>query len=119
MMSGTNSIEQGDIVFVPFPFTDLSAAKKRPALVISYDDFNKRNQDILICQITHNLNQRDHSILINNSNLEKGNLAVESLIKVSKIFTIDKTLIIQNIGKINSKTYSQVYKEICGITKPR
>ena len=117
MMSGTNSIDQRDIVLIPFPYTNLTATKKRPALVISYDIFNKNNQDILVCQITHNLKQRAHSIIIDNSNLENGNLAVESLIKVSKIFTIDKALAIQKIGKVNSKTYRNVYDEICKLTK--
>jgi len=119
MKSGISIIEQRDIILIPFPFTDLSATKKRPALVISYTEFNKKNQDILVCQITHNLRQRSHSILINNKNLESGNLAVESLIKASKVFTIDKSLIIQKIGILNSKTYSIVYNEICNLTKPR
>lgn len=119
MKYGTSTIEQRDIILIPFPFTDLSATKKRPALVISYTDFNKENQDILVCQITHNVKQRSHSILINNNNLESGNLAVESLIKANKIFTIDKSLIIQKIGKLNSKTYSAVYDEMCKLTKPR
>ena len=96
----------------------MSATKKRPALVISYTDFNKESQDILVCQITHNLKQRYHSIFVNNNNLESGNLAVEGLVKANKIFTIDKSLTIQKIGKLNSKTYSMVYDEICRLTTP-
>ena len=118
MTYGTNIIEQRDIVLMPFPFTDLSATKKRPVLVLSYSSFNKKNQDILLCQITHNLKQKDHSVLIDNANLEKGSLAVESLVKANKIFTIDKSLIIKKIGKLNSKTYSKVYNEFIGLTKP-
>ena len=119
MKSGTSIIEQRDIVLIPFPFTDLSATKKRPALVISYTDFNRKNQDILVCQITHNLKQRTHSVFINNGNLESGNLAVESLIKTNKIFTIDKGLVIKKIGKVDTKTYLQVYNEICNLAKPK
>ena len=119
MMYGTSIIEQRDVVLVPFPFTDLSATKKRPALVISYTDFNKKNQDILVCQITHNLKQKHHSISTNNKNLESGNLAVESLIKANKIFTLDKSLIIKKIGKLDSEAYSKVYNEICNLAKLR
>lgn len=119
MKYGTSIIEQREIILIPFPFTDLSATKKRPALVISYTDFNKENQDILVCQITHNLKQRHHSIFINNNNLESGNLAVESLVKANKIFTINKLLTIQKIGKLNSKTYAMVYDDICKLTKPK
>ena len=118
MKYGTSIIKQREIILIPFPFTDLSATKKRPALVISYTDFNKENKGILVCQITHNLKQRRHSIYINNNNLENGSLAVESLIKANKIFTIDKSLIIQKICKLDSKTYLMVYDEICKLTKP-
>ncbi|TET61184.1 MAG: hypothetical protein E3J52_01960 [Promethearchaeota archaeon] len=39
---------KGDVVIVPFPFSDLTKSKRRPALVIS----NLKGDDIILCQIT-------------------------------------------------------------------
>ena len=44
--------KQGDIVLIPFPFTDLSRAKKRPALVVSADWYNTSRQDFVLAAIT-------------------------------------------------------------------
>jgi mRNA interferase MazF len=46
------SFERGDVVLVPFPFTDLTTHKQQPALVISSNDFNARSADIILVGIT-------------------------------------------------------------------
>lgn len=44
--------EFGDVVLVPFPFTDQSAVKKRPAVVISSDAYHRERPDLIIMAIT-------------------------------------------------------------------
>ena len=51
-MPSTTRYRRGDIVLVPFPFTDLSFTKKRPALVVSPDKFNEHAQDVVLVAIT-------------------------------------------------------------------
>ena len=51
-MRSTTRYRRGDIVLVPFPFTDLSSTQKRPALVVSPDRFNAHAQDVLLVAIT-------------------------------------------------------------------
>ena len=51
-MPSTTTYSRGDIVLVPFPFTDLSSAKQRPALVVSADAFNSIRDDVLVASIT-------------------------------------------------------------------
>ncbi len=51
-MPSTTSFSQGDVVLVPFPFTDLSAIKQRPALVLSPDRSNKVRPDLVVAAIT-------------------------------------------------------------------
>ena len=46
-MSAGTGIEQRSIILVPFPFSDLTGAKKRPALVVSSSDFNIKNDDVI------------------------------------------------------------------------
>ena len=79
-MSDGINIEQRSIVLMPFPYSDLSGSKKRPALVVSSTEFNKSNEDIICCLITSNLEDKQHSITISNKDVESGFLEFESKI---------------------------------------
>ncbi len=111
MTSGT-PYEQGDILLVPFPFTNLLAVKNRPVLVLSNDEYNRKGADILTCGITSNLKDAQFSVLIDNTILIHGSLPVESRIKADKLFTLEKTIIIKKIGKINKETMKAVKEEL-------
>ena len=101
MTTGTN-IEQRSVILVHFPFTDLSGAKKRPALIVSCAEFNRKNEDIICCLITSNLDDTQHSIKINNNDMEEGFLEFDSKIKPHRIFTVHKKLVYKQLGKLNS-----------------
>ena len=62
-MPSTISYKRGDVVLLPFPFTDLSSSKRRPALVISPDAFNDQMQDLVVAAIASQL-AADHAITI-------------------------------------------------------
>src|SRR5205823_14006175 len=51
-MPSTTAFEFGDVVLVPFPFTDQTASKKRPAVVISSATYHRERPDILFMAIT-------------------------------------------------------------------
>ena len=72
----------GDIVILPFPYSDLSKTKYRPALVLSALD----NNDYILAQITSK-NYNNYIISITQDDLESGTLLMESYINYSKIFT--------------------------------
>ena len=46
------SFNSGDIILVPFPFTDQSASKKRPAVIISSQAYNAKRPDLIIMAVT-------------------------------------------------------------------
>ena len=48
--------KQRDIVLIPVPFTDLSSKKRRPVIIVSSDDYNQNNLDIVGVALTSNLN---------------------------------------------------------------
>ncbi|MFH1424365.1 MAG: type II toxin-antitoxin system PemK/MazF family toxin [archaeon] len=102
MNAGTN-IKQRTILLVPFQFTDLSVEKKRPALVISNNAFNRSNEDILCCAITSNLKDDKNSVYIENTDMENGFLKFESRIKPYKLFTINKKRVCKILGKLNAE----------------
>ena len=63
--------EQGDIVLIPIPFTDLSAQKRRPVIVISNDTYNRKTTDIVVVAMTSNPAQTEYGFSINSSDLEE------------------------------------------------
>ena len=103
--------EQGEILIVPFPFSDLSSIKQRPVLVLSNKIDNETSNDIITCGITSFLKETKHSVLIDNSCLETGQIPVASRIKIDKLFTLDKNIIKKRIAKLNKNTLEKVKKE--------
>jgi mRNA interferase MazF len=65
---------KGDVVVVPFPFSDLTQSKKRPALVISVLE----GDDLILCQITSQLIKDNYSILIDDKDFKEGSLKQQS-----------------------------------------
>ena len=103
--------KQGEIILVPFPYTNLVDIKQRPALVLSKNEDNERKEDLIVCAITSQLKESTESILITTENLEKWALPKQSAIKVSKIFSLDKNIIRKSFGKINEATLEEVKEE--------
>ena len=110
MKSGIN-FDQGEIVLVPFPFTNLKASKKRPVLITSRTDYNRRSIDFISCGITSNIKDVNYSVLIDNKNLEKGYLSKPSRIKVNTIFTLEKSIVIRSFGKVKEEVMKRVKEE--------
>lgn len=111
-MSAGTSIEQRSIILVPFPYTDLSGAKKRPALVISSVDFNTKSEDVICCLITSNPEDRQYSIKITSKDMESGFLEFESKVKPYRLFTINKKLVYKTLGKLNLLKSKLIVEEI-------
>lgn len=51
-MRSMTRFEFGDVILVPFPFTDQTATKKRPAVVISSQNYNDERPDLVIMAVT-------------------------------------------------------------------
>jgi mRNA interferase MazF len=101
---------QGDVVLVPFPFTDLSTQKRRPAVVISADWFNQSRNDCVLVAVTSQIpNKLDKDqLLLSPSDLTSAGLPKPSIIKLGKIITINQTLIVKTLGKLSTTTLSDV-----------
>ena len=112
MNAGTNTdIEQRSIILVTFPFSDLSSSKKRPALIISNIEFNRKSEDVVCCLITSNPQTKD-AIKITNKHMESGFLEFESSVTPYRIFTVSKNIICKVLGKLNREKSVLVCKEI-------
>ncbi len=111
MTSAGTSIEQRAVVLLPFPFTGLSGNKKRPALVISNTEFNRKNEDVICCLITSNPNVRD-GVKITKNDMDSGFLEFESTLKPYRLFTAKKTIIYKVLGKLSKQKHRATTEEI-------
>lgn len=102
---------KGDVVVVPFPFSDLSSSKKRPTLVTASLD----SEDIILCQITGEDRIESYSIMLDDPGFKQGGLKVSSIIRPNRLFTADKSIILYKVGSIKNHKMKQVEKEIINI----
>ncbi|SMO82865.1 type II toxin-antitoxin system PemK/MazF family toxin [Gracilimonas mengyeensis] len=86
---------KGDVVVVPFPFSDLSSSKRRPALVIQPFD----GEDLLLAQITSQSIRDHYAVLLKEADFLDGSLKQPSNIRPNKLFTCSKNLILLSSSK--------------------
>jgi len=99
-MPRTTGYNFGDVVLVPFPFTDQSGLKKRPAVVVSSAEYHARRVDLLIMAVTSQIRPRSgfgESIV---ADWRKAGLLAPSLVK-PVITTIDKRLVLKKLGSLH------------------
>lgn len=101
--------DQGDIVLIPFPYSNLSLSKKRPALIISNERINKM-QDRICCLVTTKLHKDD--LEIDKKFIKEGDLPFQSFIKPHRIFTINSNIILKKLCKIDSNLHKMVLDKI-------
>ena len=102
---------KGDIVVVLFPFSDLSSAKKRPALVLAAPE----GDDVILCQITSRLVTDQYAILISENDFSSGSLRQESNVRPTRIFTADKRIIQYTAGHLNDEKMSAIVGRVVEI----
>ena|SRR3989338_4444404 len=110
-LSGT-MLRQRDIVLIPIPFTDLVSQKKRPAVIISSDTYNKSNEDIVVVALTSNIESRNFTITLTADDLEDGVLKVTSMIRVDKIYTLNKSIVIKTFGRVKPDILAKIKDSI-------
>src|SRR3989344_6620477 len=108
-------IEQGDLLLVPFPFSDQSGKKVRPVIVISNEKFNENSEDVLVVGVTSSSSRDAYTINLANKDLDGGNLLTPCYVKIENILKIDKELVIKKIGKINKSKLKEITKKISEI----
>lgn len=101
----------GDVVIVLFPFSDLSSAKKRPALVLATPD----GDDVILCQITSRLVSDRYAILISEGDFSSGSLRQDSNVRPTRIFTADKRIIQYTAGHLKKDTMTAIISRVMEI----
>ena len=104
---------KGDVVVVPFPFSDLTQAKRRPALVIA----NLEGDDLILCQITSKLIRDKYAIPLEDYDFVEWSLKQSSNIRPNRIFTADYHIILYKIGTLKVEKINEVIEKIINILK--
>ena len=111
--------KQGEIVLVPFPYSDLSGSKRRPVLVVSNDAYNRSFPDIIVAVITSKTKKPDnYSIPLLADDLEIGFLPESSLIRIHKLFTIEKSRILKRFSFLKDEKLQEVLTLLRELFKP-
>ena len=102
---------KGEVVIVPFPFSDLSQIKKRPALVVA----ELQGDDRILCQITSRSYNDPYSIPLVSTDFEIGGLRMASWVRPNKIFTFESSLVERSVGRLNNQKMNEIIGAIIKI----
>lgn len=104
---------KGDVVIIPFPFSDLSQSKRRPALIIA----PLEGDDAILCQITSKTIKDTYAISIDDSDFDAGSLKQSGNIRPNRLFTADSHIILYRAGHIKNDKLNQVIEKLVEIIK--
>jgi len=101
----------GEVVVLPFPQTNLQAGKRRPALVVA----ELEGEDLIPCQITSQSRRDGYSVSLMNPDFERGQLNINSFIRVNRLFTVEQSVIVYSAAKIKNSKLNEVLMKIRGL----
>ena len=109
MKSGT-TYSQGDLILVPFPFTDLSATKRRPAIIVSPDHFHRTSEDVVLVAVTSQTPPRlsDMELALTQNDIVFGKIPRPSIVKLAKLFTMHQRLIVRRVARLREGKLTEV-----------
>jgi len=102
---------KGDVVVVPFPFSDLTQAKRRPACVIA----TLTGDDVILCQITSQKISDRYGIPLETDDFSEGGLNQNSNIRPNRLFTADRRIILYRAGKLKPEKLNEAIAKIVEI----
>ena len=113
-MPPTISYSFGDILLVPFPFTDQSATKRRPAVVVSGNRYNAERPDLIIMAVTSQPRSAGGVGEIEVKDWKAAGLLKPSVVK-PVITTIEQTLILRRLGRLKEEDQAALRHAIAAI----
>lgn len=99
---------KGDVVVLPFPYSDLSSIKKRPAVVIA----TLKGDNVILAQVTTNQRNDEDLVSLTRKDFTSGFLSSDSFIMASLIFTTDSSKVEYKVGKIKQEKIKEVQNKL-------
>ncbi len=104
---------KGSVVVVPFPFSDLTQAKRRPALVIT----ELKGDDFVLCQITSRTIRDGYSISVDETDFEEGSLKQTSNVRPNRLFTAHRRILLYQVGRLRREKIEEIIEKIVEILR--
>jgi mRNA interferase MazF len=94
----------GEVIVIPFSQTDLTAGKRRPALVL----VDLPGDDLILCQITTHARSDESSVALDVADFENGKLNQPSFIRPQRLFTVEQRVILYSVGRVKRGKLTEV-----------
>jgi mRNA interferase MazF len=107
--------KQRDIIMIPFPYTDLTEIKQRPAIIVSNNNYNDSLDDVVVCAVTSKFQRDEFSVELLDKDLDYGKLPEISFVKAHKLLTIHKSKIIKKYSRVNEDYFSLIQDRIADL----
>jgi len=104
---------KGDVVVVPFPFSDLTQAKRRPALVLSALE----GDDLILCQITSQYTRDNYAVPLTDKDFQTGTLKQPSNVRPNRIFTADGHIVLYRVGGLRVEKLNEIIQKVIDIIR--
>mgnify|MGYP001145659645 CR=1 FL=1 len=104
---------KGEMVVVPFPFSDLTQAKRRPALVLA----ELRGGDRILCQITSRDVRDEDALPLVDTDFETGTLRQPSNVRPNRLFTANRNLILYTVGRLKVEKTTEIVERVITILR--
>ena len=101
---------KGEVVTILFPFSDLSASKARPALIV----IDLPGEDVVVAQITSSSGD-PNAISLEAKDFQTGGLSHSSFVRPAKLFTIERKLIGRVVGKLSDSKRREVVSKLTSL----
>lgn len=101
--------KQGDIILIPYPYTNLSNTKQRPAVIISKDSANRNHY--IVAKITSVIREDNFSFKIDSEDIDK-ELKYPSEVRTNELFTVSPTIIIKKFASLNKESLKRLTEKI-------
>jgi mRNA interferase MazF len=99
------------IILIPFPFSDLSQSKLRPAVVLA----NAGKEDWILCQITSKSYADLQSIKLTDDDFANGSLKLVSYARPGKLFTANSSLIVSKVGELKQEKFQKIINVVVSL----
>ncbi len=99
----------GEVVLIPFPFTDLASTKRRPVLAIRHSD---PLGDFLAVAITSQPGHAD-GIPIGPADFSHGTLPKPSFVRATKVYTLNERIVAHGFGSLTAEAFQKIRASIC------
>jgi mRNA interferase MazF len=104
----------GEVVLVPFPFSDLSHSKVRPAVCLA----DAGRGDWVLCQITSNPYGDPAAVPLDAPDFASGGLLVASFARPGRLFTANAALMVRSVGRLNAAALQRVLDAVVALLRP-